>query len=161
MSEKELSSPLDAALAHVAPDRRKFLGMLLTGVAAAPLLNSAVLAAEDKAHFPKAEIKSSDHKTATSIKDGATIKGSQSNSIKLNDQKTQSIKYWDKNGASNAQTIKSNNSTIKLNSGTAIKGENSAIKHNNTDTIKLTNAGPIKGNSSTIKNSTGASSTIK
>ena len=45
MSEKELASSLDATLAHVDPDRRKFLGMLLAGVVAAPQLTSAALAA--------------------------------------------------------------------------------------------------------------------
>jgi len=53
MSEKELSTSLDAALAHVDPDRRRFLGMLLAGVAAAPLLKSSSLSAETQTHFPK------------------------------------------------------------------------------------------------------------
>jgi hypothetical protein len=156
MSEQELTAKMDAALAHVDPDRRKFLGILLAGVAAAPLLASASLAAAaDKPPDPKA------HKGDTAIKDGSA------NTIKMNDQKTQNIKFWDKTGSkSNAQikgethAIKGENSTVKLNNGGAIK--------NNADTIKLTNAGGIKGNNTiklnnggAIKASTGTGQEIK
>jgi hypothetical protein len=48
MDTKDVSSSLDAALALVAPDRRRFLGLLLAGVATAPLLTSAALAAESQ-----------------------------------------------------------------------------------------------------------------
>ncbi len=43
MSEIGSSSKLDAALAQVNSERRRFLKMLLSGVAAAPLLTSAAL----------------------------------------------------------------------------------------------------------------------
>ena len=49
MDTKDLSSSLDAALSHVSPDRRRFLGLLLAGVVAAPLLTSAAFAAEEEA----------------------------------------------------------------------------------------------------------------
>lgn len=124
MSEKELAAKMDEALAHVDPDRRKFLGILLAGVAAAPLLTSASLAAEHKPsgqkaeHFPKNE---------TSVKGNTAIKNGSANTIKMNDQKTQNTKYWDKtSGDSKAQFLK-NNSTLKNNNG-AIKGANTAIK---------------------------------
>jgi hypothetical protein len=156
MSEIELTAKMDAALAHVDPDRRKFLGILLAGVAAAPLLASASLAAEDKPSGQKAEVFP---KNTTSVKGNTAIKDGSANTIKSNDQKTQNIKFWDKTGSkSNAQikgeshAIKGENSTVKQNNGGAIK--------NNGDTIKLTNAGGIKGNSA-LKNSSGANSTIK
>jgi hypothetical protein len=45
MSEKNLPQSLDAALAKVNPERRRFLGMMLAGAAALPLLTSADLTA--------------------------------------------------------------------------------------------------------------------
>jgi len=140
MSEKELASAIDAALAHVDPDRRKFLGILLAGVAAAPLLTSASLVAQENTGAHKTEVFP---KNATTVKGNTTIKEGKFNTIKSNDQKTQNIKYWDKtSGDSKAQYLK-NNSTIKLNNAntqlkntskppksetTAIKGETRAIK---------------------------------
>jgi hypothetical protein len=43
MNEKNLSSSLDDALVKVNPDRRRFLGMMLAGAAALPLLSSTEL----------------------------------------------------------------------------------------------------------------------
>lgn len=151
MSDKNKSLPLDAALAHVDSDRRRFLGMLLAGFAAAPLLASQDLNAEDKAHFPKVDEGKS---SKTQV-----VKGGPNNAIKLDDQKTQSIKYWDKNSSSGkSQEIKHNNTEIK--NGNAIKGENPAIKLNSGATIK-SNSSAIKGNSSTIKNGNSVNKTIK
>jgi len=142
MSDKNKSLPLDAALAHVDSDRRRFLGMLLVGVAAVPLLASEDLNAEDKAHFPKAD--------EGKFSKTQAAKGGPNNAIKLDDQKTQSIKFFDKTNSGKSQQIKNSNSTIK--DGTAIKGENSAIKLNNgaaikggNSTIKLNNGTAIKG----------------
>ena len=164
MSEKELDSKMDAALAHVDPDRRKFLGILLAGVAAVPLLNSASLAAQDKPAsqqgkvFPKVDLKAAGENSA--IKDGST------NTIKLNNQNDKTIKYWTqkddikaqqiKGGSSDikgdSRTIKGENSTIKLQS-TPIKGANTQIKIDNSQTIK-SQAAPIKGESTAIKGET-------
>jgi ferric-dicitrate binding protein FerR (iron transport regulator) len=139
MSEKELASKMDAALAHVDPDRRKFLGILLAGVAAVPLLNSASLAAEDK---PGAQQGKVFPKTETTAKGNTALKDGSANTIKLNDQKTQNIKYWDKtSGDSKAQFLK-NNSTIKLNNASAIKGETKPPKSETT---------AIKGETTAIK----------
>jgi hypothetical protein len=44
MDTKDISASRTTALAHVGPDRRRFLGMLLAGAAAAPLFTSAALA---------------------------------------------------------------------------------------------------------------------
>ena len=146
MSEQELAAKMDAALAHVDPDRRKFLGILLAGVAAAPLLNSASLAAENKPAGQKAEVFP---KNATSVKANTSIKDGGANTIKMNDQKTQTGKFWDKTGgASNTQIkggqIKGANNEIKLDNSRAIKGENQQIKGANTNTIKGQTS-PIKG----------------
>jgi hypothetical protein len=121
MNEKCLSSPLDAALAQVDPERRRFLGMLLAGAAALPLLTSTDLTAEDKPNDLKA------HKGSPAIKDG------QANAIKLNNQNDKTIKFWDKtSGGSNAHTVKGS-TAIKHNSvSPAIKGESPAIKNANT-----------------------------
>jgi hypothetical protein len=69
MQKMSLNSPLDAALKQVDPDRRQFLGMLLAGVAALPLLSSSELSAEG----------GSDQKNATSNKTGSPQKGSNHN----------------------------------------------------------------------------------
>jgi hypothetical protein len=148
MSDKELASSLDEALAHVDPDRRKFLGILLAGVAAVPLLNSASLSAEDKPSGQKAEVFP---KNATTVKGNTAINEGKFNTIKLNDQKTQTGKFWDKTSGSNAQ-IKGENSTIKLQPN-AIKGENTQIKGANTQ-IKLSNATTLKNQASPIKGET-------
>jgi hypothetical protein len=44
METKDISASRNSVLAQVAPDRRRFLGMLLAGAAAAPLLTSAAFA---------------------------------------------------------------------------------------------------------------------
>ena len=151
MSEKELASAIDAALAHVDPDRRKFLGILLAGVAAAPLLTSASLVAQENTGAHKTEVFP---KNATTVKGNTTIKEGKFNTIKLNDQKTQNIKYWDKtSGDSKAQYLK-NNSTIKLNNASAIKGENTAIKGETKPPKSETTA--IKGETKAIKGETKA-----
>ena len=155
MSEDEKSSLMDAALAHVDPNRRKFLGILLAGVAAAPLLNSASLAAENKPAGQKAEVFP---KNATSVKANTSIKDGGANTIKMNDQKTQTGKFWDKTGgASNTQIkggqIKGANNEIKLDNSRAIKGENQQIKGANQQ-IKGANTNTIKGQTSPIKGET-------
>ena len=120
MSEKELASAIDAALAHVDPDRRKFLGLLLAGVAAAPLLNSASLSAEVKPSDHKAEVFP---KNATTVKGNTALKNGSSNTIKMTNQNDKMGKPWDKTSGSNTQ----------------IKGTNPAIKDGNSNTIKMTN----------------------
>jgi hypothetical protein len=145
MSEKELAAKMDAALAHVDPDRRKFLGILLAGVAAAPLLNSASLAAEDKAHFPKTEAgQKAEHfpknqmKAQSNMKAETWTKGGST----VNDDKHSNIKAQDVKGGQSKGAIK--------NSG-AIKN-NTEIKHSDST---------IKSSNSTIKSSSGANSNIK
>src|SRR5208337_808787 len=88
MDKKEVPSSIDAALAHVDPDRRKFLGILLAGAAALPLLRSSSMAAQDKSAdmhvkvFPKNDLKAAGESSA--IKDGNsnTIKGESAGTIK-------------------------------------------------------------------------------
>jgi hypothetical protein len=135
MSEKELASKMDAALAHVDPNRRKFLGILLAGVAAAPLLNSASLAAEDKPGTQKTEVFP---KNATSVKGNTALKN---NSAIKNDA-----------------TIKNNNSAIKNTNPGAIKNTNSSIKLTNAGEHKNSSANPawIKNQTSPIKGETTA-----
>ena len=157
MSEQELTAKMDEALAHVDPDRRKFLGILLAGVAAAPLLTSASLAAQDAtgAHFPKNE---------TKVKENTTIKEGKFNTIKLNDQKTQNIKYWDKTGGdSKAQYLK-NNESIKLTNANTLKNNSSATPDSLTFGREKMSTSPIKASTGTgqpIKNNSGASPQIK
>jgi hypothetical protein len=144
MDEKRLPSPLDEALAQVDPDRRKFLGMLLAGVATAPLLTSAALAAGQK---KPAEDKHSEQKADTWVKGSMTVKSNQT--IKGESDKSHvggsksDIKYWDKtSGSSKAHTVKGSQD-IKLNSvSPAIKGETHAIKGENP---------AIKGESPAVK----------
>jgi hypothetical protein len=144
MSEDEKSSLMDAALAHVDPNRRKFLGILLAGVAAAPLLTSASLAAENKPAGQKGE---AFPKNATSVKANTAIKDNRANTIKTNDQKTQTIKYSDKTGGTgNTPQIKSANTAIKTDNSRAIKGENQQIKGANQQ-IKGANPNTIKSES--------------
>jgi hypothetical protein len=126
MSGNDSSSPLDAALAHVNPERRRFLGMLLTGVAAAPLLTSAVLNAENNAHFPKGQTKA-----MTWTKGGATA-----NDVKHNRTGAYSTtkhgpldysRGKPSNGRSSNQ-VKGSNTQLKY-SGNQIKGSNSQLKY--------------------------------
>ncbi len=142
MSDKELASSLDAALEHVDPDRRKFLGILLAGVAAAPLLTSASLAAEDKAHFPKTE---AGQKANTGTKSMVMQKGRENETWTKGGAPAQSNQSLKNNsGIKNDAVIKNNNSAIKSNCG-ALKN-NSALK----------NDAAIKHSNNTIKNSSGA-----
>jgi hypothetical protein len=150
MSEKELAS-LDAALAHVDPDRRKFLGILLAGVAAAPLLTSASLSAEDKSAEKTAK---AFPKNQTTAKGSPAIKDGSANTIKLTNQNDKTIKYWTQKDDIKAQQIKGGNSTIKLDNSRTIKGENQQIKGANTNTIKGANTNTIKGQSAPIKGET-------
>jgi hypothetical protein len=125
------SSPLDAALAHVDPDRRRFLRMLLAGVAAAPLLTSADLIAENKSNFPKANVA---HKTNSQT----AHKGANSQ-LKVNNQQQK---------GANSQ-LKSNTGAFKENTANtgALKSNTGALKSN------TANTGALKANSGAIKNS--------
>jgi hypothetical protein len=80
MSEKTMSPSLDATLAHVDPNRRRFLGLLLAGVAAAPLLVSERLSAATGEHFPKSQLKSQNQiKSGSAIKSDRAVKQKGSN----------------------------------------------------------------------------------
>jgi hypothetical protein len=137
MSEKELAAKMDAALAHVDPDRRKFLGILLAGVAAAPLLTSASLAAENRSNFPKADV---GHKT-----NNQALKNSQAAHKGANAQ----LKYG-------ANQHKVANSQLKHDSSQH-KGASPQLKA--ADGTGTGNA--HKYSSGTLKNSSGANRTIK
>jgi hypothetical protein len=125
MSGNGSSTPLDAALAHVNPERRRFLGMLLAGVAAAPLLTSATLNAENSAHFPKGQTKA-----MTWTKGGATA-----NDVKHNRSGAYSTTKhgpldYSKGNASNGRSgsqVKGSNTQMKY-SGSQVKGANTHIK---------------------------------
>ena len=126
MSEKELAAKMDEALANVDPNRRKFLGILLAGVAAAPLLTSASLDAQHAtgAHFPK---NSTSAKGNTSLKNDAVIKN-------------------------NNSTIKSNNNALKNSRGASPQLKNNANQYKGASPqIKA-----ATGTGSEIKNSSGA-----
>jgi hypothetical protein len=145
MSEQELAAKLDAALAQVDPSRRKFLGILLAGVAAAPLLNSASLAAENKPAGQKAEVFP---KNATSVKGSTALKN---NSGIKNDAV---IKNSSNSG------IKSSNGALKNSSGANTQLKFDGVNNNkaNTGAIK-SQTSPSSGahkNDSAIKNSSGA-----
>jgi hypothetical protein len=146
MSEKELIAKMDAALAHVDPDRRKFLGILLAGVAAAPLLTSADLAAQDKPSGQKTEVFP---KNATSAKGNTALKNN--NTIK------------------NDAVIKNNSSTIKLTNAGAIKDGSSLKNNSGANAQKTPQIKASTGTGQSIKSSSGTtkldananSSTIK
>jgi hypothetical protein len=168
MSGNGSSSPLDAALAHVDPDRRKFLRMLLAGVAAAPLLTSADLIAENKSNFPKANVthktnsqalKSSQaamHKGANSqLKYGANQHKGANSQLKLNNQQFNGANSQGKFDAAH----KGANSQLKLNNqqfrnNSTIKNSSGGIR-SNTGAYKE-NTGAYKENTGGIKNSSGA-----
>jgi hypothetical protein len=150
MSEKEIPSSIEAALAHVNPDRRKFLRILLAGIAAAPLLTSAFLAAQEK------PVDQTVHQVSPAIKDGS------STTIKMNDQKTPTVKFWDQTGSNatstslkDAQTrgvspaLKPDPSTTKVESP-AIRGVSPALKLD-ASTNKGANVNTIKGKTSSNK----------
>jgi hypothetical protein len=152
MSEKELPSSMEAALAHVDPYRRKFLGIMLVGVVAASLLTSVSLAAQEK---PGGQTV---HQVSPAIKDGS------STTIKMNDQKTPTVKFWDQTGYNAKSTslkdaqirgvnpaLKPESSTTKVESP-AIRGVSPALKHD-ASTNKGANANTIKGQTSSIKSS--------
>ncbi|MGD0800913.1 MAG: hypothetical protein ABR906_06335 [Terracidiphilus sp.] len=129
MSKNNLPSPLDTALAHVDPDRRKFLGMLLAGAAALPLLASADLSAEEKPGSQKAQAF-----PKNAAKSNSTIKSNQAATDKSSNLKAQT---WTKGGAplKSNQALKNSSGTIKSNA--AIKQSNSTIKSSSTNkTIK-------------------------
>jgi hypothetical protein len=145
MSEKELASSLDAALAHVDPDRRKFLRMLLAGVAAAPLLTSADLIAENRSNFPKANVTHKANSQPLKSSQAATHKGANSQG-----------KFDAAHKGANSQ-LKTNNQQLKgANSqgkfDAAHKGANSQLKLNNQ---QFKNNSAIKNSSGGIKNSNG------
>ena len=139
MDEKRLPSLLDEALAHVDPDRRKFLGMLLAGVATAPLLTSAALAAgqkkptEDKHSEQKAdtwtkggqEIKL-DQKADTWVKGGQAIKGGSDKSHAIGSKSD--IKYSDKMTGIKFQPPMNVEANPIKGENTYIKGENQEYK---------------------------------
>jgi hypothetical protein len=135
MSEKELAAKMDEALANVDPNRRKFLGILLAGVAAAPLLTSASLDAQHAtgAHFPK---NSTSAKGNTSLKNDAVIKN-------------------------NNSTIKSNNNALKNSRGASPQLKNNAYQNKGANTQLKNNANQYKGASPQIKAATGTGSEIK
>jgi len=149
MSEQELAAKMNEALAKINPDRRKFLGILLAGVAVAPLLNSASLAAEDKTGVQQGKVFP---KTQTTAKGNTAIKDGSANTIKSTDQSNKTIKFWDKSSSGNSIKLTNanehkNSSDIWLKNNAGIKNTNSAIKNTNTgaikntnDSIKLTNA---------------------
>jgi hypothetical protein len=153
MSEQGLPSSIEAALAHVDPDRRKFLRLLLAGIAAAPLLTSASLAAQEKPGDQTV------HQVSPAIKNGSAT------TIKMNDQKAPTVKFWDQTGNNatstslkDAQTrgvnpaLKPDSSTTKVESP-AIRGVSPALKLD-ASTNKGANANTIKGQTSSIKGAT-------
>jgi hypothetical protein len=72
MDTKDIFASRTTALAHIGPDRRRFLGMLLAGAAAAPLLTSAALA---QAAGDKSDTQKQDALDKTSVKPPAGIRG--------------------------------------------------------------------------------------
>ena len=174
MSGNGSSSPLDAALAHVDPDRRKFLRMLLAGVAAAPLLTSADLIAENKSNFPKANVTHKANSQALKSSQAAMHKGANSqgkfdaahkganSQLKTNNQQFNGANSQGKfdaahKGANSQLKLNNqqfrNNSTIKNSSG-GIRSNTGAYKEN-TGAYKE-NTGGIKNSSGGIRSNTGA-----
>jgi hypothetical protein len=166
MSEKELIAKMDAALAHVDPDRRKFLGILLAGVAAAPLLASADLAAQNAtgAHFPKTE---ASQKANMGTKSMVTQKGRENATWTKGGVTSQDANKGIKNDSalkSSNGALKNNNSTIKSSSGANTQLKFDGVNNNKASTGTIKNnsgANTQLKNNSTIKNSSGANSNIK
>jgi hypothetical protein len=166
MNKKSSTSPLDAALAQVDPERRRFLAMLLAGVAAAPLLTSSDLVAQEKQVTDKnatwtkggvtagdraEEIKSSGSKSDIKamrkegpLDYGQTVKGAQPAEVKSLGSKSD-IKYWRKEGTtSNPQVDRSTKNSWPQNvksSDSNVKTGNPAVK---SDVIELKTQSPTR-----------------
>jgi hypothetical protein len=154
MKEKSLPSSLDAALAQVDPGRRQILAMLLAGVAAAPLLTSAALAAENKSGEQKAAAgtkEGTELKSDETVKNDMTVKHSESGAAIKSDKTVKSdmtVKQSERGAA-----IKSDMTVKHSEGGAAIKSDKTVksewIKGGSPE-IKG-EATPIKGTGKTVK----------
>jgi hypothetical protein len=137
MTEESLRSSLDAALKHLDPNRRQFLGMLLASAAALPLLTSSDLA-EAQTTRPYKEL-------------GPAHKGSNTQ-LKSSNQQFRNAGKVDKMSPAyrSSSQLKSSGTADKWSktqynsSGTAIKSSNTAIKSSNQQ---------LKGSNQQLKNS--------
>jgi len=114
MKGKSLPSSLEAALKHLDPNRRQFLGMLLAGAAALPLLTSSDLAAQvpvekrpDGARTGNTQLKNSNSQLKNS---NSQLKNSNSQLKNSNSQ------------------LKNSNSQLK-NSNPQVKNSNPQVRH--------------------------------
>jgi len=129
MDQKELRTPLDAALSQVDPERRRLLEVLLAGAAALPLAASTALSASGQANEQTKETKDAKHST---VKHGPLDYKENSAQIKASDAKLESA----------SPQIKS---SAPVKADTRIKTSDAAIKSANT---------PMKSSSAAIKSST-------
>ena len=121
MSEKILPALLETALAQVHPDRRRFLGMMLTGAAALPLLTTGVLTAQEK---PSEQTIKAPKNQTIKAPGNQTIKAPNQQTIKTpNAQKNGAIKFWDQ-GTPSAKPATGKMGQVKA----ATRPANTAIK---------------------------------
>ncbi|MGD1106903.1 MAG: hypothetical protein ABR865_07640 [Terracidiphilus sp.] len=135
MNEKSLPAPLDAALEHLDPNRRRFLGMLLAGAAALPLLTSSDLAVAQT---------TSPYKELGPAHKGSNTQLKSSNQQLKNAGKVDKMSpaYRSSSQLKNSNQFKSSNQQHKS-SNTQFKSSNTAIKSSNTQ-HKGSNNQPIR-----------------
>jgi hypothetical protein len=132
-----MTKKVKAALEHVNQGRRKFLGMLLVGAAAAPILRTTALAATGSQQ-PHA---------------GNNVKGS---NLKANaSSQSQKMKYPGPSG-NTANQLKANSSGFKANNANQLKANSSGFKANNANQLKANSSGFKANNANQLKaNSSG------
>jgi len=124
MNDEKMSSPLDAALAHVGADRRRFLGMLLAGVVSVPLLASEDLAAEGSPN---------NLRTVTWTKGGSPQRSNRSAAMGRSGSRRSSSTGAGRSNAyagRSSRGVNQNNRSLKLNNGSALKNSNSGALKN-------------------------------
>jgi hypothetical protein len=121
MTEESLRSSLDAALKHLDPNRRQFLGMLLASAAALPLLTSSDLAVAQTTR-PYKELGPA-HKGSNTQQKCSNPQLKNSNQIKISNQFKNSNQIKNSN-----QQHKSSNTQYK-DSNPHLKGSNQQLKN--------------------------------
>jgi hypothetical protein len=150
MTEESLRSSLDAALKHLDPNRRQFLGMLLASAAALPLLTSSDLAeaqttSQLKPWSPAHKSSNQQLKNAGKVdKVSPAYRGSNQQFRNAGKVDKMSPAYRSSNQLKSSGTADKWSKTQFKSSNTAIKSSNTAIKSSNT---------AIKSSNQQLKNS--------
>jgi hypothetical protein len=157
MTEESLRSSLDAALKHLDPNRRQFLGMLLASAAALPLLTSSDLA-EAQTTRPYKELGPAHKGSNTQLKSSnqqfrnagkvdkmsPAYRGSNQQFRNAGKVDKMSPAYRSSSQLKSSGTADKWSKTQYNSSGTAIKSSNTAIKSSNQQ---------LKGSNQQLKNS--------